>query len=186
MRLNERGFSLLETLIAMALSSIVLLGAGRLFPALQRGVLLQYQQENLKESLWQLVFGIGKHLQRAGYCHGICKGKGLTLIKGGECVLAQWDINSNGQWEPSGHVEAETTGFRLRNGSMETLKGATSCEGAGWEKITDPEMMAITHFSVTRLVRETLQPLLEIKLSASLKGRAQPISLRHIVVGYNL
>ena len=186
MQLNQTGFTLLETLIAMALSSIVLLGAGRLFPALQRGVLLQYQKENLRESLWQLAFGIGKHLQRAGYCHGVCKGKGLTLLKGGECALVQWDINSNGQWEPSGHAEAEATGFRLQNGSLETLKGAAACEGSGWEKITDPDLVAINHFSVTRLVRNSLQPLLEIKLGASLKGGAQPVSLRHIVVGYNL
>lgn len=186
MPLNQRGFTLLETLIAMTLSSIVLLSAGRLFPALQRGVLLQYQKENLQESLWQLVFSIGKNLQRAGYCHGVCKGEGLTIFKGGECVLVQWDINSNGRWEPSGHAEAETTGFRLLNGSLETLKGAVNCEGNGWEKITDPEIVKINHFSVTQLVRKSLQPLLEIKLSASLKGEAQPVLLRHIVVGYNL
>ncbi|WP_435927678.1 prepilin peptidase-dependent protein [Dryocola sp. BD613] len=186
MRLKQRGFTLLETLIAMALSSIILSGAGRLFPALQRGVLLQYQKENLRESLWQLAFGIGKHLQRAGYCHGECSGKGLTLLKRGECVLVQWDINSNGQWEPAGHAEAEATGFRLHNGSLETLKGAAACEGSGWEKITDPESVAIKHFSVSRLARNSWQPLLEIKLDASLQGGAQPVSLRHIVVGYNL
>ncbi|MCT4715430.1 prepilin peptidase-dependent protein [Enterobacteriaceae bacterium H18W14] len=186
MQLNQRGFTLLETLIAMALSSVVLLSAGRLFPALQRGVLLQYQKENLHESLWQLVFSIGKNLQRAGYCHGTCTGKGLTLIKGGECVLVRWDINGNGRWEPPGHAEAEVTGFRLRNGSLETLKGAATCEGSGWEKITDPEIVVINHFSVTQLFRKSLQPLLEIQLSASLKGGAQPVSLRHIVVGYNL
>ncbi len=149
--------------------------------------MLQYQTENLRESLWQLAFGVGKHLQRAGYCHGVCKGEGLTLLKEGTCALVQWDINSNGQWEPAGHSDAEATGFRLQNGSLETLKGATACEGNGWEKITDPEMVAITHFSVSRLARNALQPLLEIKLGASLTGGAQPpVSLRHIVVGYNL
>lgn len=186
MRLANRGFTLLETLIAMALSSVVLLGAGKLFPALQRGVLTQYQQAALQESLWQLAFGFGKHLQRAGYCHGTCSGDGLALLKNGECVLVRWDINSNGKWEPAGHAETEITGFRLRNGSLETLKGATSCEGGSWEKISDPETMIVSHFSVMRHARKALQPLLEIRLGASLIDGRLPVTLRHIVVGYNL
>ncbi len=186
MRLNEKGFTLLEMLIAMALSSLVLLSAGRLFPALYRGVLGQYQHEALQESLWQLAFSIGKNLRRAGYCHGECKGKALVISNGGECVLLRWDSNGDGRWEPSGHPEAQATGDRLRSGSLETLKGANSCEGNGWERITDPQAMAIEHFSVTRLHRQSLPPLLAIKLVASLKGGTPSASLRHIVVGYNL
>lgn len=186
MQLNQRGFTLLETLIAMALSSIVLLGAGRLFPTLHRGVLWQYQHEALQETLWQLAFSIGKNLQRAGYCHGECNGKALVISKDGACALIQWDTNGNGRWDPPGHPEAEATGYRLRDGSLETLKGASGCEGNGWEKITDPEAVTISHFSITPLARQSLQPLLEIKLAASLKRSARSASLRHIVVGYNL
>jgi prepilin peptidase dependent protein B len=34
--------------------------------------------------------------------------------------------------------DADQTGFRLQNGVLETLRGATSCEGKGWDKMTDP------------------------------------------------
>lgn len=44
MRLKEKGFSLLEVLIALGISSILLTGAARLLPALQLGVLRQAQQ----------------------------------------------------------------------------------------------------------------------------------------------
>jgi prepilin peptidase dependent protein B len=186
MQLDQRGFTLLETLIAMTLSSIVLLGAGRLFPALQRGVLLQYRQEALQESLWQLAFSIGKNLRRAGYCHGECKGKALILSQGGDCAILSWDTNSNGRWEPAGHAEAEATGYRLRSGSIETLKGATGCEGSGWEKLTDPELLTVNHFSITQQARKSLPPLLEVRLVAMLRQGGQSASLRHIVVGYNL
>lgn len=186
MRLNYRGFTLLEMLIAMALSSIVLLGAGKLFPALQHSVLLQYQKEAHHESLWQLAFSLGKTLQRTGYCHGTCVGEALTLRQRGACVLVQWDANSNGRWEPSGHVNTEVTGFRLRNSSLETLKGAASCEGNGWERVSDPEVMIISHFSVTRRARQAEKPLLEINLQAALKNGTQSMSLRHVVVGHNL
>ena len=40
-----RGFSLLEVLIAMAISSVLLLGASRFLPALQLGVLQQMRQQ---------------------------------------------------------------------------------------------------------------------------------------------
>lgn len=186
MQLNQQGFTLLETLIAMALSSIVLLGAGRLFPILQRAVLQQYQKETLQESLWQLAFSLGKQLQRAGYCHGSCLGEGLVLRKEGECVLLQWDSNSNGRWEPSSHSETEQMGFRLNNSNLEVLRGATTCEGNGWEKVSDPAAMEIRKFTVTRLARRSLHSLLVIELTGvSSKGQS-PISLRHIVVGYNL
>lgn len=186
MQLKQQGFTLLETLIAMALSSIVLLGAGKLFPALQRGILLQYQKEGLHENLWQLAFSLGKNLQRAGYCHGTCVGEALRLELRGECMLIQWDANSNGRWEPAGHINTETTGFRLRNGSLETVKGATSCEGNGWERITDPEVMVIHHFSITHRARLAAKPLLDINLTAAQKNGSQSVTLRHVVVGHNL
>ena len=44
-----RGFSLLEVLIAMAISSVLLLGASRFLPALQLGVLQQMRQQALEE-----------------------------------------------------------------------------------------------------------------------------------------
>ena len=186
MQLNQQGFTLLETLIAMALSSIVLLGTGRLFPALQQAVLQQYQKESLQESLWQLAFSLGKQLQRAGYCHGSCQGDGLILRKEGGCVLLQWDSNSNGRWEPSSHAETELAGYRLNGSNLEFMRGATSCEGSGWEKISDPAIMAIQKFSVTRQARHSMPPLLIIELEAAFKKGQNLVSLRHTVVGYNL
>lgn len=186
MHLNQRGFTLLETLIAMTLSSIVLLGAGKLFPALQHRVLLQYQKEAHQETLWQLAFNVGKMLQRAGYCRGHCAGEALRINQHGSCVILQWDANSNGKWEPPGHINTEVTGFRLRSSSLETAKGVTSCEGNGWERISSPDVMVINHFSVVRKARQIGKPLLEINLKAALKSEEQSVSLRHVVVGRNL
>ncbi|MGK7287057.1 hypothetical protein ACSPAB_17465 [Buttiauxella agrestis] len=44
----------------------------------------------------------------------------------------------------------------------------------------------IQKFSVTRLARHSLPPLLAIELVAAFKKEQIPVSLRHIVVGYNL
>ena len=42
MPVKEQGFSLLEVLIAMAISSVLLLGAARFLPALQRESSVSY------------------------------------------------------------------------------------------------------------------------------------------------
>ena len=50
MPVKQKGFSLLEVLIAMTISSILLLSTSRFLPGLQRGVLLQSGQRELEAS----------------------------------------------------------------------------------------------------------------------------------------
>ncbi|WP_163278972.1 prepilin-type N-terminal cleavage/methylation domain-containing protein, partial [Klebsiella aerogenes] len=52
MSVSERGFSLLEVLIAMVISSILLLSAARFLPALQREILQNTRQLVLEDELW--------------------------------------------------------------------------------------------------------------------------------------
>ena len=83
MPLIPRGFSLAETLISMAIGAILLMGAARFLPALQRQALRQTQQQSLDNELWQRVYTVAKHLQRAGYCAGQCEGQPLLIASGG-------------------------------------------------------------------------------------------------------
>ncbi|WP_148676441.1 prepilin-type N-terminal cleavage/methylation domain-containing protein, partial [Klebsiella oxytoca] len=53
MSVKRRGFSLPETLIAMAISSVLLLGSARFLPALQWAALRQTRQQALENELWQ-------------------------------------------------------------------------------------------------------------------------------------
>ena len=99
--MSRRGFSPAEALIAMAIGSLLLMGACRFLPALQRHILRRGEQLATENELWQRVHAVGKHLQRAGYCRGACGGAGLELAAGGECLIVRWDANSNGRWETS-------------------------------------------------------------------------------------
>lgn len=99
MPVKEQGFSLLEVLIAMAISSVLLLGAARFLPALQRESLTGTRKLALEDEIWLRVFTVAKHLQRAGYCHGSCTGEGLEIVGQGDCIIVQWDANSNGIWD---------------------------------------------------------------------------------------
>ena len=187
MPVKAQGFSLLETLIAMSISSVLLLGAARMLPALHLGVMQQTQQVTLQEDLWQLAFTLGKHLQRAGYCNGVCTGAALTVSPDGQCMIVQWDENSNGRFEAASADKAEQTGYRLSEQSLETQRGATRCAGKGWEKLTDPQKVRVDLFSVQRQNRSGLPPLLTIRLAVTpLRYGGAPVSVEHTVAGYNL
>ena len=182
-----RGFSLPETLIAMAISSVLLLGSARFLPALQWATLRQTRQQSLENELWQRIYTVAKHLLRAGYCRGFCRGQALYIAGGGDCLLVSWDGNSDGVWNSAPPSEADTTGFRLRDGALETLRGASACSGKGWEKMTNPAAIQVTAFQVTRLERAGFSPELSITLAAhsvadpQIRARAE-----YAVTGYNL
>lgn len=185
--LNQRGFSLTEVLIAMAIGSILLLSTARFLPGLQRAILRQEQHQRLEEEVWLRVFAIGKQLQRAGFCNGQCQGAALTMGRQGSCVIVQWDANSNGRWEKTPSTDADQTGFRLEAGALETQRGATSCEGKGWEKLTEPESLWVTRFFVSKIEHPGFAPEFNIELAAATPGQlSEPFQATWRVTGFNL
>lgn len=148
MSVKAAGFSLMEMLIAMALSAMVMLGALRLLPQLQRQTLQLQSQVRLQEELQQLLSMLEKAIQRAGYCHGSCQGTALTLQA--DCLLVRWDENSNGRWEGPEQEESEWYGYRLRQQRLEMQRGVASCDGSGWESLTDPATLLINDRLFTR------------------------------------
>nr|WP_318383854.1 prepilin peptidase-dependent protein [uncultured Enterobacter sp.] len=184
---HERGFSLLEVLIAMAIGSILLLSASRFLPALHMAMLRQTRQQALEDEVWQRLYTVGKHLQRAGFCRGECSGQPLVIAAQGACVIVQWDGNSNGRWDVSPPKESDQTGFRLRNAALETLRGADSCDSKGWEKMTDPQMLHVEGFQVQQTATAGFAPELTVTLSASIVGHAdESLSATYSVTGFNL
>ena len=93
----------------------------------------------------------------------------MIIGRQGRCAIVQWDANSNGQWDSTAS-ENDSTGFRLESGSLETLRGATSCDGKGWDKLTDPDRVLIEQFMVTKTDRAGFAPVISIELRARRKG----------------
>ncbi|WP_434747351.1 prepilin peptidase-dependent protein [Pantoea sp. Lu_F5_004] len=142
------GFSLLEMLIALAISAVVMLSAGRFLPLLlaeNAGVL---QRAQLRQELQQMMATLEKAVRRAGYCHGEC-GRGALQIRE-NCLLLRWDENSNGKWEGVSHAESDYYGYRLRQQQLEMQRGVDQCQSAGWERLSDPAFMTLEKFSVSQ------------------------------------
>ena len=98
----------------------------------------------------------------------------------------RWDANSNGSWDNSAS-ENDSNGFRLESGALETQRGATSCEGKGWEKLTDPDMLTIAHFVVRKVEHAGFAPEVNIEMAAIRKGeKGEPWQALYTVTGYNL
>lgn len=187
MSVKQGGFSLTEVLIAMAISSMLLLSAVRFLPGLQQALQTETTQQEIEEEIWLRLSGIGKHLQRAGFCAGTCSGHAMQISAQGDCVIVQWDENRNGRWETTPLAAAEQTGFRLNAGALETLRGAATCRDKGWERITDPARVTVVHFRVEKTQRPGFAPEFSLTLAAAFTGRqGRVFQARHGVTGYNL
>ncbi|MTD37141.1 prepilin peptidase-dependent protein [Erwinia sp. CPCC 100877] len=172
MSVTQRGFTLPELLIAIALASLIGLGVARLLPMLYLTTLNEVQRQWQQEDLWRLAFTLGKAIQRAGYCRRQCAEPGLWLTEQGRCLRVKWQ-GSNVQ------------GFRLRNDALETLSGAADCQGKNWEKMTEPGSLKIVNFQVRRVERRELPPLFVVEIAGQPIGGGEPLATSYAVSGFN-
>ena len=64
--MKQTGFSLAEMLVALAISSVLLLSAARLLPVLQSNNLQTLMRFQLQEELQLMMFTLEKSVLRAG------------------------------------------------------------------------------------------------------------------------
>ncbi len=147
--MSRRGFSLAEALIAMAIGSLLLMGACRFLPALQRHILRRGEQLATGERAVAACACRGKTSAARRVLPGSVRRSraGASRWRGvSDCALGCEQQREMGNFPAAA---AESTGFRLRDGALETLRGASDCRGGGWEKITNPAAIVVTLLGTT-------------------------------------
>lgn len=152
----QAGFTLPEVLLALTLSSLILLSVARLYPVLRAQSQSSGQYFRLEQLLSQAAFGIEKDLRRAGFCAGRCQGKAVSIGMYSDeaaqsCFNVFYDLNRNGEWDGGEQQREESFGYRLRSGALEIQSGAHNCRGDRWEKLFDPQEVTLTQFHLQRL-----------------------------------
>jgi prepilin peptidase dependent protein B len=177
------GFSLLETLLAMALGCVLMLAIAQVFPLLRQRTQILSAHYQLDQLLRENVLLLSKELQRAGGCFGRCQGRGLVFgHRSGEaansCMIVAYDLNFNGVWEASG-AAAEYFAYRLRQGILETRRGRGDCQGHDWQALIDPSEVQVAQLQFSsRPV--AAQRLIDIRLVA--KASRLPSVKREILM----
>ena len=184
--MSRRGFSPAEALIAMAIGSLLLMGPAAF--CLPCSVIFCAGANS-----WP-----GERAVAARACRGKTSSARRVLpgiVRRSRAGASRWRRVSDcalgcEQQREMGNLPAaaaESTGFRLRDGALETLRGASDCRGGGWEKITNPAAIVVTRFSVQRQVTPGFAPELSVTLaarSAQQTGLTSEVEQR--VTGYNL
>lgn len=148
----QRGMSLLSLMLALFLGALVLSAALRLVSELRRQGLVALRQQQRMDEAEGLLARLEKDLRRSGFCTPPCRRPALPVqigAIGGEaaasCVLLGYDLDGDGAVAAD-----EQFGWRLRQGALETRRGASACEGSGWERVSDERRWRIDALRFSR------------------------------------
>jgi len=186
-RVNQKGFTLPEAMLAMGIGSVLILGAMQFFPMLRQRTQQLSQHYQLDQLLRQTALTLQKDFRRAGFCAGKCNGRAIVITQAsGEaknsCIIVAYDLNRNGRWEPAGQSESEYFGYRLRNRMLESQRGVTQCNGSGWERMLDPTEVEFSQFQLSTVIGDSGGKLLVLEMRANWKKNTSVGSRLNTVV----
>ncbi len=151
LKARQEGFSLVETLCALAIASVLLLGALRILPLLYRQAHMALQHAQLAWQMEQSLLSIEKDVRRAGFCSPPCRG--LPVYHGqrpGEaqhsCLILSYAFYPAQSRAADRRLVNDTFGYRLHRGALETQRGVRHCNEPGWAKMHDAQRWVVKQF----------------------------------------
>ncbi|RKS87072.1 prepilin peptidase dependent protein B [Orbus hercynius] len=149
----RRGFSLLEMLLALALTSFIMLSIVAFYPKFHMGMMNIYQQNRLEQLTEQALSGLFKDLKRAGFIASSpkdIKQPAITINPSGDCIIIRYDSTISGIWRDHTNLgqRSDVFAYRYYQHNLSAQNGATHCGKAvtRWEKLFDPNEVAVLQF----------------------------------------
>ncbi|WP_272676329.1 prepilin peptidase-dependent protein [Providencia huaxiensis] len=150
---KQRGFTLIEMLMAMAISSIVCVSAMSVIPTLFKQTYRAYIQYQIDKDIRQTLINMEKDFRRIGYCGSLDCGKeplkitSKFLSRGNNsCIIFAYDQDLSGKWEDikSKSIESDYFGYRLNNEKLESNRNVRDCDGTRWQSLFDEKLIKVT------------------------------------------
>lgn len=153
--LKVSGFSLVEMLISIALSSLIILGCYTFYVQLQTYIIQNYQRIRLEQNVQYAIAGLAKDIRRAGFIANSptkMKTKALEINQQRNCIIIRYDSEIRHDWvhNPLKIKNSDVFSYRFHKNNLEYKTGSINCQGSNWEKLFDPAEFKVTHFSITQ------------------------------------
>lgn len=166
---RQRGFTLAELTVAMAVGLVVLAGATSALVASNNNNLDNLRLIRLNQELRSLAGLMAADIRRAGYNGGAIAltGQGSTtpspfetvtigtMSTAGDCILYSYDDSSSTAL-PSPNSDGtlngnEYYGFRLNGNTVQRLSASSAgtCASGTWQALSDPNDVVVTALSFT-------------------------------------
>jgi len=152
--IKERGFTLIELMIAMMLGLIVIGGALSIYISTVASSSNTIKSSRLNYDLESAMSLMMNDIKRAGYWGGAADGEAgfnpftegavsdITILDVGECILYSYDANDNEAVDAN-----EFYGFKFEDGSIKIRSTGTvtnDCSDGAWENFIDESALTIT------------------------------------------
>ena len=161
---SSAGFTLLELMVALAISAFVLLGVIGIFSSTISNSKQSLDLSRLDYELQTTMSMLTQDIAAAGYWanaasasinpFSVTGSTDLSINADANCILMTYDKNANGSLPAlSSSSDDERYGYRLNNSAIQfrPFGAAHSCTAATgvWENLTDSGKITITQFQLT-------------------------------------
>lgn len=142
----QRGLSLVELMVGIAIALFIMGAAGALFVAQLRESRALLLEVRLDQELGNAADLIARQLRRAGYWGHAGAGANPYATVPDAAPADTLTLRYSLDATENDRVDAnEQLGFRLRAGVLEIQLGATN-----WQALTDPAIVTVTALNITR------------------------------------
>ncbi|MBU2979097.1 prepilin-type N-terminal cleavage/methylation domain-containing protein [Alteromonas sp. C1M14] len=184
---RDKGFTLIELMLAMGLGLAILAGTGSLATRIYHSQRVLLSGLLMEQEVNRITSVIAHHLAVSGF-HGDARQvlfsehkKAEAFILGytvsqhpkeadNSCLLFAYDTNDNGILDTS--TSDERKGFRLRDKTLEMRVDGKTCEQTGWQDLTQNALITIEQLNFTPAPYHHSTSL-QVNITLALKSRPQ-------------